>query len=352
MAVKKEEVSTAPTVANALALYEKGKAGYPAIYFQTFEDIRSQREVSLAAKALDRDLYVWTFGSGLKRMTGKEEIIKGTETPPECLDVMRNLGKNEGGRGTKVVVVLTDFHHFLDDPLVQAKLKSLVPEFKVTKRMLIITAPVIKLPPEVEKSFALLEGVLPDKKQIEEILDGIIDGTGLSGADVPTSERRTSLVDAAIGLTTEEAENALSLSIVKPRIAKSSNIWDQTIVLNEKCQALKKTGLLEYIHVAPDGLKQVGGLDILKEWVRRRKNAFSQDARTFGLPPPKGILMVGPPGSGKSLSAKAISGELEMPLLRLDMGKMFGSLVGQSEANIRQAIMIAETISPCILWIN
>ena len=222
----------------------------------------------------------------------------------------------------------------------------------MTKRMLVVLTPIIKLPIELEKEFALIETQLPGKRQLMEVLDGIIEGSDLKGDMVPRNDRKEELVEAALGLTTNEAENALSLSIVRPRIAKDPNIWDPKIVMEEKCAALKKTGLLEYIPVNPEGLNQVGGMKNLKEWVRKRKNAFTQRARDFGLPPPRGMLCVGPAGAGKSLCAKAISGELVMPLLRLDMGKMFGSLVGQSEANIRMAIQVAEALAPCILWID
>lgn len=353
-AEKKEEVPVVKS-ANSKVIFEKAKAGYPAIYLQTSEDVRSQREIQEATVALGRDLYIYTFGKGLTKHGGKTpQLVQNTEAPPEALDIIAKIGTPDKSTGlnSKVVVILRDFHEFLEDPLIKSKIKDILPDYKISKRMLIITAPIVKLPPELEKEFALVESALPDKKQIGELLDGIVEGTGLVGKDVPDLNRRKELIEAAMGLTTGEAENALSLSMVKPRIDKNPNIWDPSIVMSEKCQSLRKTGLLEFIPVASEGLKQVGGLDLLKEWVRRRKNCFTDKAKEFGLPAPKGILMVGPPGSGKSLSAKAISGELHMPLLRLDMGKMFGSLVGQSEANMRQAIQVAEAISPCILWID
>jgi SpoVK/Ycf46/Vps4 family AAA+-type ATPase len=316
--------------------------------------MRSQREIKHAVEALNlsakdkthpRSLWTWTFGKGLvedkKGATAKES----TESPPEVIGAMVDLPRMS-------VVILRLFHHFLDDPLVQSHLLDLIPKFKIKQCMLIILSPVVKLPPELEKEFALIETALPSKGQILEVLEGIVKGSNFEGDKIPTKDTANELAEAALGLTTSEAENALTLAIVRPSIAKAAKVWDPKIVLDEKCQALKKTGLLEYIPVAPDGLKQVGGLEELKGWVRKRKAAFTEKAREFGLPAPKGILLVGPPGCGKSLSAKAISGELNLPLLRLDMGKMFGSLVGQSEGNMRQAIQVAEAISPCILWID
>lgn len=336
-------------------IFEKARAGYPALYLQTFEDQRSQREIKHAVDELRkaskdpndrRKLFTWTFGKGLVEDNKGATPENDTDAPPGLMEKLRQLP-------SRSIVILRLFHHFMDDPLIQSALLDIIPLYKTQKQcMIVVLAPVVKLPPELEKEFTLVETQLPSKEQLKEQLDGIIEGSGLKGDLVPSAERSKELIEAALGLTTSEAENAMTLAIVRPRIAKDPNIWDPKIVLEEKCQALKKTGLLEYIPVTDDGLKQVGGLDVLKSWVRKRKAAFTEKAKAFGLPAPKGILLVGPAGCGKSLSAKAISGELQLPLLRLDMGKMFGSLVGQSEANMRQAIQVAEAISPCILWID
>ena len=349
--VKKEEKpSTSKTI------FEKARAGYAALYLISSEDLRSQREIQAAAAELDRKLFIWTFGKGILE-DGKKEPIADTELPPGLLGALNGLvdPKAKDKRYVipqKSIVVLRLFHHFLDDPLVQSALLDIIPEYKSTQRMLVVLTPVSKLPPELEKEFALVETQLPGEQQIHDVLNGIIDGSQLKGDLVPNAARKEELVEAALGLTTSEAENALSLSLIRPRISKSKEIWDPRIVMEEKCLALKKTGLLEYIPVSPSGLKDVGGLQNLKGWLSKRKNAFTQKAKDFGLPAPKGIILVGPPGCGKSLTAKAASSELSMPLLRLDMGKMFGSLVGQSEANIRTALQVAEAISPCILWVD
>jgi SpoVK/Ycf46/Vps4 family AAA+-type ATPase len=335
-------------------IFEKARAGYAALYLVSSEDMRSQREIKEAAKELKRKLFVWTLGRGLVEDGVKTPVaIPNTEDPPGVLDsIFKNNDRGRPNIEDGSIILLRLFHHFMDDPLIQAKLLDLVPLLKTTRRMLVVLTPVIKLPLELEKEFALIETQLPGKGQLQEVLDGIIEGSKLTGDLVPSGTQRDELIEAALGLTSNEAENAMTLSIIRPRISKDPNIWDPKIVMEEKCAALKKTGLLEYIPVNPDGLNQVGGLKNLKEWIRKRKNAFTQRARDFGLPPPKGMLCVGPAGAGKSLCAKAISGELVLPLLRLDMGKMFGSLVGQSEANIRMAVQVAEALSPCILWID
>ena len=351
MAEKKEEMSSTSKV-----IFEKARAGYAALYLVSAEDMRSQKEIQSAAAELDRKMFIWTFGKGILE-DGKKDPIADTELPPGLLQALTGVVDPKAANKKyiipqKSVVVLRLFHHFLDDPLVQSALLDIIPEYKMTQRMLVVLTPVSKLPPELEKEFALVETQLPGPVQIHDLLDGIIDGSQLKGDLVPNAARKEELVEAALGMTTSEAENALSLSLIRPRISKSKEIWDPRIVMEEKCLALKKSGLLEYIPVSPSGLKDVGGLQNLKGWLSKRKNAFTQKAKDFGLPAPKGIILVGPPGCGKSLTAKAASSELGMPLLRLDMGKMFGSLVGQSEANIRSALQVAEALSPCILWVD
>lgn len=347
---KEEKPSTAKTV------FEKARAGYAALYLVSAEDMRSQKEIQSAAADLGRTLFTWTFGKGILQ-DGKKEVIADTELPPGLMTALNGAVDPKAKDKKyiippKSIVVLRLFDHFLDDPLVQSALLDIIPDYKMTQRMLIVLTPVSKLPVHLEKEFAFVETQLPGPQQIHDVLDGIIEGSQLKGDMVPSAKRKDELVEAALGLTTSEAENALSLSLIRPRIEKSKEVWDARIVMEEKCQALKKNGLLEYVPVSPSGLKDVGGLQELKSWMSKRKNAFTQKAKDFGLPAPKGIILVGPPGCGKSLTAKAASSELGMPLLRLDMGKMFGSLVGQSEQNMRTALQVAEAISPCILWVD
>ena len=393
---EKKELKSGPPEkpSTSKLIYEKARAGYAALYLVSAEDMRSLREIKQAAAELTskaqpngRRLFIWTFGKGLIEDGVRGAVpVPDSELPPGLLTALPLVGSPRNTRtGTKPadfepsIVVLRLGHHFLDDVLVQSGLLDIIPDFKATSRMLIVLTPVMKLPPEIEKEFALVETQLPGKQQLHIVQRGIVETSQLPQDLRPTPEREGELVEAALGLTTNEAENALSLSIIRPRIliksikeeaekarkdgrrdemnalekqASEVVIWDPRIVMEEKCQALRKSGLLEYIPAPKDGLQEVGGLTNLKEWVRKRKNAFTQRARTFGLPQPKGVLLVGPAGCGKSLTAKAASAELNVPLLKLDMGKMFGSLVGQSEANIRNAIQIAEAISPCILWIN
>lgn len=338
-------------------IYEKAKAGYPALYLVSSEDMRSQREIKEAADELKRDLYIWTFQKGLVKegvvaARGKAPAgpLPDTASPPEVLQKMAELPE-------KSIFVLRLFHHFLEAPGIQSLLIDLIPEFKLKQKMLIVLTPVQNLPPELEKEFALIETSLPSKDMLEKVLTGIIVGSRLPDEKKPSVTLKKELIDAATGLTTSEAENVFALSLLRPSIQKKAGLvvtgdWDPRVVLEEKCAALRKTGLLEYVPAAGVGMQSVGGMKELKKWVSRRKRAFTEEARTFGLPAPKGILMVGPPGSGKSLGAKAVSAELGLPLIRCDFGKLLGSLVGQSEGNMRKAIEVAEAMSPCVLWID
>lgn len=335
------------------SILEKGKAGYSALYLLSSEEQRSLGEVKKAAKDLKRKLFIWTYGEGKGLFPDEQKVrsgdkpkpIDGTESPPDLFKVMADPLKIPEGS----IVVLRLFHHFIEDVLVQSSLKDLINEFKTTKKMIIILTPVLKLPPELEKDFALLEVELPGQKDLKLVLEGIT--KNLDESKRPSEDRIKELVQAALGLTTTEAENAFSLSLVRPNM-QNVELWDPKIVMAEKCAALKKTGILEYIPIDDINLNAVGGMENLKEFVRKRKRAFTDEARAYGLPMPKGILLLGPPGTGKSLGAKAVSGELVLPLLRLDMGKVYGGLVGQSESNIRLALATAEALAPCVLWVD
>lgn len=324
-------------------IYEKGKAGYAGLYLVSSEDMLSQIQIKEAALALKRELYVWTFGKGLILDSGKKPTpIEATQSPGQVLEYLKGLTE-------KSIIILRLFHHYLEDHSLQAKLYDLLPDFKAKGKMMIILTPVQAIPPELEKDFTLIQSTLPSKVMLERVIKGI----NIAEEKRPNAALLKELVDAACGLTTTEAENVFALSLVRPAYLKTPGVtWDPKVVLEEKCAALKKTGLLEYIPTEGVGMASVGGMKELKKWVGRRKRAFTDEAKDYGLPPPKGILMVGPPGSGKSLGAKAVSAELGLPLIRCDFGKLFGSLVGQSEGNMRKAIEGAEAMAPCVFWID
>jgi SpoVK/Ycf46/Vps4 family AAA+-type ATPase len=246
--------------------------------------------------------------------------------------------------------VLLDFHSFLNDQTVIRKLRDLVNNLKNTYETLIIISPVLTVPVELEKEFVVIDYSLPVYEEISELLEGIIEVVS-SSQDVVVDlspETKERLIKAALGLTRSEAENAFARAIVLDKRLDKDDIEK---VLDEKKQAIRKSKFLEYFEARED-FANVGGLDSLKEWLTKRGVAFTQKATEFGLPQPKGILLIGVQGCGKSLTAKAVANLWKLPLLRLDIGAVFSGIVGSSEENMRRAIKAAETLAPIILWID
>jgi SpoVK/Ycf46/Vps4 family AAA+-type ATPase len=213
---------------------------------------------------------------------------------------------------------------------------------KTKSKTLIILGCRMVLPPELERELTVIEFALPGKEELGAVLGGIMESANIKNMEPETREK---VIDAASGLTTIEAENAFALSVVQ------SKAIDPVIVAKEKAQAVKKNGLLELIETK-ETLDSIGGLDVLKEWLLKRRHAFSQRAIEYGLPTPKGLLILGIAGTGKSLTAKATAKVFGVPLLKLDAGRIFAGLVGQSESNLRAVIQTAEAIAPCCLWID
>ncbi len=242
---------------------------------------------------------------------------------------------------------MKDYHPYLNEPVVVRKLRDVAHSLKTSMKNVIFVSPVLKVPVELEKEFSVIDYNLPGKAEIAEIVKGIAGSIGDTSKLEITKNQALfdKVVEAALGLTAEEAENVFAKSLV------TTGDFDLKIILSEKEQIIRKSGVLEYCHVN-ENMKGVGGLDELKKWLNKRGKAFTPQAREFGLPEPRGILLLGIPGCGKSLTAKAISSMWQLPLLKLDVGKVFSSLVGSSEENVRRAIQTAESIAPSILWLD
>jgi AAA+ superfamily predicted ATPase len=311
------------------------RAGYPGLYLVSPEEQRVQAEMQVIAKDLKYQLFFWSVVDGLvEAETGKTSA---------CNDPLEALIAIEGVK-EQTIILLQDFHLFLADPnpILIRKLKDVQHEAKTKQKVLIILGCRLCLPPELERELTVIEFALPGKEHLSGVLDGILESAELKQ---PTLTERELILDSACGLTTIEAENAFALSVVQ-----TSQV-DPAIVSKEKAQAVKKNGLLEIIETK-ESLESIGGLDVLKEWLLKRRHAFSQRAIEYGLPTPKGLLILGIAGTGKSLTAKATAKVFGVPLLKLDAGKLFAGLVGQSESNLRSLIQTAEAIAPCCLWID
>ena len=283
-------------------------------------------------------MFVWTVTQGM--VTSPTATDNATRQPMAALDFI--LNSND-----PAVFVLKDFHSFLNDFEIVRRLRDLTYALKTSYKTVVLLSPTLKLPPELEKEITVVDYDLPTKGDLDRLLENIIQSvrgnTQISTEMEP--EERERVIDAALGLTAMEAENVFARSLVEKRK------FDVDVILSEKEQIIRKSGILEYYR-APESMGDVGGLDLLKVWMAKRTSSFGEKAREFGLPAPKGVLLLGVQGCGKSLCCKAVASEWRLPLLRFDVGKIFSSLIGSSEENMRRAIRMAESIAPVVLWLD
>ena len=315
------------------------RAGYPGLAVISSEEARAEAEIAAACSSLKRSLHAWSSSEGLV------DTKEGRVTPcPDPLEVLQLLDRLFASDSPRHVVLLRDLQLHLDqtDPMLIRRLKDILRIAKSNGHAIILLGCRLKLPPELEHEITHVDFSLPDAAKLGTVLDGILKSAKLKA---PHDAIREAALQSALGLTTTEAENAFALSVVE------TNGIDHRIISREKARTLKRNGLVEVV-AATTSLADIGGLGLLKEWLERRSGAFSASASVYGLPAPKGLLIVGIPGTGKSLTAKATAGAFGLPLLRLDMGCVFGGIVGQSEANLRSVIQTAEAIAPCVLWID
>jgi hypothetical protein len=311
------------------------RSGHAGLFLVSHEEARVEVELKAVAETVTYTLFVWSVTEGLTNLA--DGTRRAANDPMQAIESIGELPE-------KSIVLLRDFHAFLEDgnPVLVRCIKDALRHGRAHNKVAVIVGCRQNLPPELEREFVVLDFALPDQTTLGLVLDGIAESAGL---EKPKNAQREKLLDAASGLTCLEAENAFALSV-----AQATNLQPD-IVSSEKAQAVKKSGLLE-VWDKVIGLDQIGGLDVLKDWLLKRRDAFSRKAVEYGLPSPKGLLIVGVPGTGKSLTAKATASVFERPLLKLDAGKIFGSLVGQSEQNFRDIVRTAEAISPCVLWID
>lgn len=287
----------------------------------------------------NRKLYTWDHAEFFK-------VVVGEGTPPVAKDPISALAAVENFPDD-TVFVLCDFHQcWVGQPRVVRKLRRLAQKFRYAKKTLVITMPQWRLPDELKDDAVMLDFPAPGMVELDDILSRL---TATPGVRVNlTTQGRDKLLRSALGLSTNHARRIFSKAIVSKGGLDERDI---DLVNSEKKQIIRDSGALEFFSPS-ETIGDVGGLDVLKEWLRTRERAFSREAREYGLPAPKGIALIGIPGTGKSLTAKMIAGLWHLPLIRLDLGALFGSLVGQSEENTRRALSLAETISPCLLWID
>jgi len=325
------------------------RARYPILYIVSSEEPRLQTLLLNVAQRRQKKVFEWSCTTGLvpagTSIQSQKHRHAPTKDPLAALDQVIDLVE-------PAIFLFKDFHPFLtrNNFAVVRRLKEIALHLKNSFKTIILIAPVLDIPTELEKEVTVLNHPLPTRDELSELLDRIIeDVRQLNRVAIELDDAgRERLLQAALGLTLGEAENVFARIIVKSERLSGDDVNE---VFAEKQQIIRKNGLLEYC-ATEETFANVGGLAVLKDWLQKRARALTDEARDFGLPAPKGILLLGVQGCGKSLSAKAVSSLWQLPLLRFDVGRMFGSLVGSSEENMRKAIAVAESVAPAILWVD
>ena len=315
------------------------RARYPILYIVGAEEEPIQAVLWQVTELSQRDLYGWDIVRGWDD-TGAD---KGS-----AIAALNRIAKAPADR--PAMYVLKDLHPVLKFPLRPAnvpivrEIKNLAGELKRSRKTLILTSYSLDVPPEFIEEMTIIDFPLPDAEEIDYLISQLVLPEKLKLSALS----REQLVKACQGLSRARIQRVLAKAI-----AAKQQVSEQDIdsVLEAKRQAIRQTGILEFC-AAQDSLSSVGGLDNLKQWVKMRQDSFTEEARRYGIPNPKGVLLAGIQGTGKSLSAKTIAHEWRMPLLRLDTGRLFGGLVGESESRVRQMIQIVEAIAPCVLWMD
>ena len=293
------------------------RARYPVIYVVSWEEGRVEEALAQIARRREKKLYLWSISRGLQQygspVEGKRRPDERTTDPPVALDHVLESMEN-------AIYVFRDLHQFFNSPAVTRRIRELASYLKNSYKTLVIIGPTLQIPIELQKDITVVEFDLPDKEELNALLDRTLaevnESTGRELSVAPAARDR--ILGAASGLTLNEAENVFAKTLV---ISGRLSEEDLPIILSEKEQTIRKSGLLEYYH-ADTNLAQIGGMDVLKDWLSKRSVAFDSEAAKFGLPAPKGVLLIGVQGCGKSLTAKAIAGVWGLPLLRLDVGRL------------------------------
>lgn len=314
------------------------RARYPIIYIPTREEERVEIAIAGAAKERgNRAVYIWDFVEGYQDNPNYAGL--GKRNPLQALELTDKLPES-----APAILILRDFHRFLEDVSISRKLRNLARSLKSQPKNIVIIAPQITIPEDLSEILTVLEFPLPDGEQIKTEVERLFVAMGQS---IPKS-LLDEVVRAARGLSIERIRRVLAKAIATHGELQPDDV---DLILEEKRQTIRQTQILDF-YPARENISDIGGLDNLKDWLLRRGGAFSERAREYGLPHPRGLLLVGIQGTGKSLTAKAIAHHWHLPLLRLDVGRLFAGLVGESESRTRQTISLAEALAPCVLWID
>jgi ATP-dependent 26S proteasome regulatory subunit len=357
----------------------------PIVIMETVEELRAVSLVRAACSELNMAVFEWTIADGLVRSGSNAPAVPAQ---PYARAAALPQGSSEGDRLARSVLssyagdaaaaaakasvynstdpvqalanletmtleavfVLKDFHRHMDNPVVVRRLRDVGQKFSANRRTLVLTAPSVEMPPELASLVEFLDLPLPDQPRLREIIRETY--TRLAGTHTLKLQLDANGVDAMAanlrGLTEEEADRAISQTLVA-RLALSADCI--TDVLDAKKSLLKRSQMLEFVE-AKDNMASVGGLENLKNWLRQRQGAWDDHARDFGLEAPKGVIILGVQGCGKSLCARATAGEWKLPLVKFDTAAVYDKFIGETEKRIQKVFKVAEGLAPCVLWID
>jgi AAA+ superfamily predicted ATPase len=327
------------------------RARYPIIYVVSWEEERVERCLREIADRREKSLFVWTITEGIvKSGTAPQRAKAGGGSTADPLSALDGVIQQVGA----AIYLFKDFHPFTTSDrcnlAVIRRLRDAAYHLRDTYKSIVIVAPTMGIAQELAKDVTVVEFGLPGPADFNTLLDRIIEDVkdNVQVRIELDAEGRERLLHACRGLTLKEAENVFAKTLVLDGRLGGDAV---SVVLGEKQQIIKKSGLLEY-YETQESFAHVAGLENLKQWFIKRRIAFTDRAARFGLPSPRGVMLLGVQGCGKSLCAKALASLWNLPLLRFDLGRMFSSLVGSSEENVRRAVVTAESVAPVILWID
>jgi AAA+ superfamily predicted ATPase len=315
------------------------RARFTLIIVVTAEEERLLQGIKAVCERAKRPCLLWDVADHFQWMGPPYGSPPSAKEPLTALDHMDRAADD-------ALYVLRDFHDCWSNAQIKRKLRSVAQRLKFTKKSILVTTPIHKIPEELRDEAAVVDFAHPSVTELETVFNRIARAPGVRLN--LTKLGRYKLVQAALGLTAAQAYRVFARAVVDGGVLDDRDIG---LVTEEKKQIIRESEALEFYEVT-ETPEDVGGLGVLKDWLRLRERAFTQEARDYGLPSPKGIALIGIPGTGKSLTAKMIGCLWRLPLLRFDVGALFGSLVGESEERTRRALQVAEMMAPCVLWID
>jgi hypothetical protein len=337
----------------------------PIVVMETVEEVRALSLVHAACSDLNLALFEWTIADGLVRSGSGAAVSQPRTTTMGNLTGSNAVGSNTALYNTadpaqalsnletmtiEAVFVLKDFHRHMDNPVVVRRLRDVGQKFSANRRTLVLTAPAIEMPPELVGLVEFLDLPLPDRDRLREIIRETY--TRMAGTHTLKLQLDSNGVDAMAanlrGLTEEAAERAVSQTVVGRQALSPDCVTD---VLDAKKALLQRSEMLEFVD-ATDNMASVGGLENMKRWLEQRRGAWDDGALKFGLEPPKGVIILGVQGCGKSLCARAVAGEWNLPLVKFDTAAVYDKFIGETEKHIQKVFRVAEGLAPCVLWID